>query len=53
MSVIFLLYFCPELLQSCAGDEGGSLETYQMLIPGRGTVGNLMVPEKRLSRWGS
>ena len=27
--------------------------TYQMVIPGRGTVGSLMVPEKRLSRWGS
>lgn len=24
--------------------------TYQMLIPGRGTLGSLMVPEKRLSR---
>ena len=29
------------------------LDAYQMLIPGRGTVGSLMVPEKRLSRWGS
>ena len=27
--------------------------TYQMVIPGRGTVGSLIVPEKRLSRWGS
>jgi hypothetical protein len=27
--------------------------TYQMVMPGRGTVGSLMVPEKRLSRWGS
>jgi hypothetical protein len=27
--------------------------TYQMVMLGRGTVGSLMVPEKRLSRWGS
>jgi hypothetical protein len=29
------------------------LSAYQMLIPGRGTLGSLTVPEKRLSRWGS
>lgn len=27
--------------------------SYQMVMLGRGTVGSLMVPEKRLSRWGS
>lgn len=26
---------------------------HQMLMPGRGMTGNLTVPEKRLSRWGS
>jgi ACT domain-containing protein len=28
-------------------------ESYQMAMLGRGTLGSLTVPEKRLSRWGS
>ena len=34
-------------------DGGERGITHQMLMPGRGRLGSLMVPEKRLSRWGS
>lgn len=40
-------------MQAFSTSKGTAWQTYQMLMLGRGMVGSLMVPEKRLSRWGS
>lgn len=54
---------CPSTQKSLTDDcqnsnlgvvgSSGEDKTYQMLMLGRGMEGSLMVPEKRLSRWGS
>lgn len=59
MSFLFLLSFLRSsaLMASTPPCLARSMSCWsprmQMDMPGRGTVGSLTVPEKRLSRWGS